>query len=252
MLDLQKASLTKRISAYILDFILLCVLAVGFASLISLMVDFDGHYNTFEGYCTAYEEQYHIDLDITEEAYQKLSDDEKAVYAAANEAFGKDPEVSYAYTLLVNLSLVIVSLGVFFAYMILEFTVPLLLGNGQTVGKKVFALALMRTDGVRVTAVQLFVRTALGKYAIETMIPVLLGILILLNAVGIIAPTIIFGLLIIQLGCVMITKSNSAIHDLLASTVAVDMASQMIFDSSEAMIAYKQKLQAEKAQNAPY
>ena len=45
--DIQKANTLKRVSAFILDFILLCVLAVGFAAFISWVSDFDGHYKTF-------------------------------------------------------------------------------------------------------------------------------------------------------------------------------------------------------------
>ena len=42
------------------------------------------------------------------------------------------------------------------------------------------------------------------------------------------------------------------IHDLLAGTVVVDYMSQMIFDTPEAMIAYKEKIAAEQALKEPY
>ena len=45
------------------------------------------------------------------------------------------------------------------------------------------------------------------------------------------------------------TKTNSTIHDILAKTVVVDLSSQMIFDSEEAMIDYKTKLHAEQIKN---
>ena len=50
----------------------------------------------------------------------------------------------------------------------------------------------------------------------------------------------------LQIILMITTQTNSCIHDVLAKTVAVDMASQMIFDSEEQMIAYKNKVHAEK------
>ena len=43
----------------------------------------------------------------------------------------------------------------------------------------------------------------------------------------------------------VLSRTNALIHDSIAGTVAVDMASQMIFDSQEAMLAYKKSLHAE-------
>ena len=59
-------------------------------------------------------------------------------------------------------------------------------------------------------------------------------------------------ILILQIVLIAATKTNSAIHDCLASTVTVDLASQMIFNTREEMIAYKEKLHAEKVASTPY
>ena len=48
------------------------------------------------------------------------------------------------------------------------------------------------------------------------------------------------------------TRKHSLIHDLLADTVAVDMASQMIFNTTDELVAYKAKLQAEKVAHQTY
>jgi hypothetical protein len=48
------------------------------------------------------------------------------------------------------------------------------------------------------------------------------------------------------------TQTNSAIHDVLAKTVVIDVASQMIFESEEDLIAYKEKAHAEKAARQAY
>ena len=59
--------------------------------------------------------------------------------------------------------------------------VPLKLGNGQTIGKKVFGIGVMRVDGVQLTTIQLFIRTILGKFTLETMIPVYIVLMIFFN-----------------------------------------------------------------------
>ena len=57
---------------------------------------------------------------------------------------------------------------------------------------------------------------------------------------------------ILQLALVLTSRTNTAIHDLMAATVVVDIQSQMIFDSAEELVAYKNKLHAETAARDSY
>jgi uncharacterized RDD family membrane protein YckC len=142
--------------------------------------------------------------------------------------------------------------------MVVEFILPMVFRNGQTPGKKIFGLAVMRTNGVRIRGISLFIRTFLGKYVIETMIPVLIAMLTIFNAIGIMGGPGILGfvmvllLLIGQIVMVAVTKTNSMIHDMVSDCVVVDMASQMIFETEEAMIEYKKAKAAEEAARDPY
>ena len=52
--DLQKASILKRISAFLLDFILLLILTAGFIALLTLIVRFDFYYNQLAEYDKQY------------------------------------------------------------------------------------------------------------------------------------------------------------------------------------------------------
>ena len=88
--------------------------------------------------------------------------------------------------MIINLTLVITSISILLGYLLLEFVVPLIFKNGQTLGKKIFGIALMRNDGVKINTVMLFVRTVLGKYTIETMVPVLVIIMTFFGSAGII------------------------------------------------------------------
>lgn len=250
--DLQKASILKRLSAYILDLILLLVLITGIAFVLSAVLNFN-HWNqtVTDGYAQ-YETQFGVSLDITQDTYNALNAEEKAVYDAAFAALNADGELVRAYNMLVNVTLLIITFSILLAYLGLEFAVPLLFGNGQTVGKRVFGIALMKRSGVKVNAVSLFTRTILGKFAIETMIPVLMFLMMFLGAIGIVGPVVVIGIWLVQLVMLITSRTNSLIHDSLAQTVAVDLQSQMIFGSESELIAYKQRVHEEMVRSQPY
>ena len=230
--DLQKASVLKRISAWMFDAIILATLAAGIAFIFSAVFGYDAKLDRMEEIYTEYEAEFGIDLEISDENFAKLTDEEKAKYDEANKKFGKDEEVIYLTNMLFTLSLLIVSLSILTAFVILELILPLILKNGQTLGKKIFGIAVMRDDGVRITPFVLFVRTVLGKYTIETMVPIFL-IYLAFTGAGLAGALAMLLLLGFQIGLLIKTKTNSAIHDILAYTVTVDYASQMIFDSKE-------------------
>ena len=56
--------------------------------------------------------------------------------------------------------------GTFLAFLVWYFILPLLFGYGRTLGKKIFGLAVIRTNLVKVSNPVLFVRTIVGMFAI--------------------------------------------------------------------------------------
>ena len=60
------------------------------------------------------------------------------------------------------------------------------------------------------------------------------------------------ALLLAQVLCIGISRNNTAIHDKLAGTVTIDLPSQKIFDSPEALIEYTKRIAAERAQRENY
>lgn len=250
--DLQKASLLKRISAWVLDAILLSVLAVGFAWVVSDIVQFDEHSAQLEAYYNQYATEYGTSFDYTHGEYLALSEVERAAYDAAYEAMIADEDVIYTYNLVLQLTLLLISLGVFLAVLVLEFIIPLWLRNGQTVGKKIFGLAVMRTNGVKIGGVSMFIRAILGKYAVETMIPVFIVTMWLLSIIGFEGTIVLVILLLAQVILLITTNTNSLIHDKLSDSVVVDMSSQMIFASEAARLEYQQRIAAENANRQSY
>ena len=250
--DLQKASLLKRASAWILDMILLLVLVTGFATAISSALHFDSHTQVVTQRQAHYESQYGVKFEMTQEEYEKLTPEQKQITEEAYKAFAEDKEAIYHYNMIVNLSMVILSLSVLLGFLGLEFAVPLLFGNGQTVGKRVFGIAVMKQNGVKVNTVTMFVRTVLGKFTFEAMLPLLLLLMMLLGLIGIVGPGVILALLVAEIIIMITSRTNATIHAKLAQTVAVDMHSQLIFASEEELMAYKQRLHEEKVRNSPY
>lgn len=258
--DLQKANMWKRISAYVFDVILYCIIAVGVAFLLSSVLGFDGYLDGYEAKRQAvkekYEAEYSVDLDIDREKFDALPKEEQeqyeAIFQEINQELQNDTELSYLFNMTVHLCLIIATFSLLIPYLILEFAVPLFLKNGQTLGKKIFGVALMRIDGVKISPVALLVRVLFGKFTIETMFPVFVLILVLFGQMGTVGLLTVAALLILQIALLFATQRNTPIHDLIAGTVAVDLASQMIFDSPEELLEYKQKIHAEEAQRAPY
>lgn len=252
MFDLQKASMWKRVSAFLFDSILLGIVVVGIAFVLSSILKYDSYNTALNNAYASYEAEYGIVFDITEEQYNTMSEEDLNKYNEAYAALIADEEAMYAYNMVVNLTLLIVSLSILLGYLVTEFAVPVRFGNGQTLGKKIFGVAVMRTDGVKVTPPLLFIRTILGKFTIETMIPVLIIVMIFFNSIGIVGILILGLILLLQVILAIATHTNSFIHDVLAKTVAVDMASQMIFESEQELIEYKKKVHAEKATRQEY
>ncbi len=250
--DLQKASMWKRISAFLFDFILLGIVAVLFGWALSGALGYNGVQKRLDEAYARYGQEYGIDLKMSLREYEALDDEGRATMEAAYAALGSDPQAKRDYNLVIQLSILIVSFGLLLGFLTMEFFIPLRLKNGMTLGKRIFGLGVMRTDGVRVSAVSMFIRTVLGKFAIEAMIPAIILMMIFWGVIGVVGPAVLLGIVGVEAVLLIATRNNSLIHDLLADTVVVDYASQMIFDSREDMIRYKEKLHAEQAAGQEY
>lgn len=250
--DLQKADFWKRTSAFIFDKILLFILAVGLAFIFSLILGFDAYSAQYNERQNAYSEEYGVDLSITRTEYDALSEEERSRFNTAADAFNQDADAVYATVMIFNLTLIVVIFSLLISYAVFEFVIPLLLKNGQTLGKKIFGIGVMRLDGVKISAPILFIRSILGKYTIELMVPLLIMIGIRFNVLGLLGLIIALLVAVSNVIMVIITKTNSPIHDMLASTVTVDMSTQLIFDSQEAALEYKQRIHAEMVEKSDY
>ena len=281
MFELRKIGIVKRASAWLLDAILLAVLATGFMFIISLICSYSreealaaqyyGEWEDFrkeyigtvaEYYGFTYEEKGENEYVITKDGERSSLN---AVVKELEASNGKDAEIAEAYEQYLALTPVekvnlqynyvhsllfmMVSLGLLLAYLVLEFIIPIFLKNGQTVGKKVFGICLVRPNCVKMTTLSLFARTFVGKFAIETMFPVLLVFLFLFGGIGLLAIILFAALLILNAVLFFATQNRTPIHDIFAGTVAVDIKLQMIFESEEELIAQKTLQHNEDVEN---
>ena len=250
--DLQKASILKRAAAFLLDAILLSILAVFFGWIIAACTGYNTHLTTVTDGYTRYAAEYGVTAELYTKDVSALTPEESEILAAASNALAADEAVVHAYQMVANLSTLIITFGLLGAFMLLEFAVPLLFGNGQTVGKKIFGIAVMHLQGVRLGHMALFVRTVLGKFAVETM-PLAMAALFILSGMGYPVFLLIAAVLLVVQAVVLIaSRENAMLHDKMAATVTVDMASQMIFDTHEQMLEYKKKAHAEKVASSVY
>ncbi|MDE5592974.1 MAG: RDD family protein, partial [Clostridiales bacterium] len=262
MFELRKIGIVRRASSLLLDVILLVVLTTGFMFILSLICNYSDneklstqYYNEWEGFRKTHVEAvakyYGYDYRTTDSGYtitkngeqssldalmKSLSDSkgEDAATKTAYDAYVKLPaveKVNMQYRYVYNLLFMMTSIGILLAYVTLEFIIPIILKNGQTVGKKVFGICLVRPDCVKITNLSLFARTILGKYAIETMFPVLLVFLFIFGGLGILSLILLAALALLNIVLFFATKNKTPIHDLIAGTVAADMRLQMIFQT---------------------
>ncbi len=288
MFELKKIGFVKRASALLLDAILLAVLTTGFMWIISLICHYsreealaneqyaawetfreeyikskDGKQGIAEYYGFTYEEDENGGYTVSKDGIGKSLDD---VLLALDASEGKDEATAEAYTAykalppaqIVNaqyryvytMLFMMVSIGILLSYLLLEFALPLIFKNGQTIGKKVFGICLVRPDCVKITALSLFARTVLGKFAIETMFPVLLVFLFFFSHLGWLAIVLFAGIILLNVVMYFTSRNRTPIHDLLAGTVAVDMRLQRIYASEEELNREKALTQRELVENS--
>lgn len=239
--DLQKASMLKRISARILDMIVVSILATGFALLVSTVIGYDTKYEQMNKKLESYQTMYDVDMDLTNDGYASLSEEERAKYDAASAAMSADEELAAEYANVLSMSFTILSIGLLLAYAVSDFVIPLFLKQGQTIGKKIFGLCLMQTDHTKLKTWSLAIRTFIGKFTIETMVPLLICSMIFFGFLGIAGTVTLVLLLIVQIVILVKTETNSVIHDVFAQTVVVDEKSQKIFEDAAEKDEYKNK-----------
>ena len=249
--DLQKASFIKRISAFLLDFVLIAVIATFFAWIVSLITNYSSILEEFNGHYARYEAMYGISL-TDPELFKAYTEEQLATYTEAINAMNADKDVIKCWGLVSNLPVIMVSVGFLMSCLIVEFILPIIFKNGQTVGKKVFKIGVINENGVVCTNFQLFARAILGKCTIEYMIPGIIIVMMGFGMIGIIGPLILLAIIGINIAMVIANPTKPFIHDMVAKTAVCDLSTQKVFQSYEEMIKYREQIDKEIAERSVY
>lgn len=257
--SLQKASFWKRISAYMIDTVLMIFLALAFSLVTHTIFKVDERIEKVDAFKTQYAQDYGVDLELAQKDPSTVTKEEKADYdenykkfEEMNKAIAKDKKAQEANADFLSSLLASFAISLFFSNLALNFGAPLLFKYGRTIGKRVFGLAVIRSNGVKISSPVLFVRAVVGLYAMETMFPIIILMMIWFGMLGIIGTIILVGFGILQIVCLIRSQVNQSIHDLLTDSVVVDMASQTIYETNEELIAAQKAAAAEKAAAEEY
>lgn len=247
--SLQKANILRRFSAFLLDFILVVIVATGAILLMSKIVNYDKTSNELDTVYLEYKEKYGFDFrEITETKYNEFTEEQKETYDNAYKELVNDEDFKKTYALIINKTFLMVTIGVLLGILLIEFIVPLFLKNGQTPGKKCFQIAVMMENGVKITTFALLTRTLLGKF-LETMVPIYILIMLLFGNVQLIHLFILAAVVLVELCLLIFNYRHALIHDLISYTVVVDKQTQMIFESEDELMKYKNEQNEKAARN---
>lgn len=252
MYNLQKASFWRRLASFLLDLICLTIIAVGASLIISLVTNYDSYNSKLNSYYEYYGELYGVEFGISSSEYEALTDEEKENLKEAYEAFNNDKEAIKAYSTVCNFIVIIPLIGLFTAFLVVDFIVPVILKNGQTLGKKLFGVCVVKKNCVEVTPVMMFIRTIIGKYAIETALPLAIVMLLYFGRLDFINLLLLMVYLIAQIVLLIFSKKHTLIHDLLAYTAVADMETQIIFKDEQERIAKLEEEHQKLANKSKY
>ena len=219
---IKKASIFKRIVAFLFDLMCAFFLFVGIENLvIHPIVNHIFHYDQIED---KYEEK------LVEHGVGKFNDKGEFEFLPVPEgqmdydmtSFYEDEVAVQIENEKTRLDLFKFTMNSMLSEFIVLCLMPLLLGNGQTLGKKLMKLALVSTNEAKVKGWQVFARWAIGIFAFETMINFFFVMFAIIPLP-----------LIVSVILALVTKKGMALHDYIGGTIVVDLNNTVIVDTVE-------------------
>lgn len=261
--EIRRAKVFKRIAAFIFDALIFLILWSGIFILSeTLSTGYQATTKIYAEKCFEHNLSHEIELEDGTKGYQvwTLTDFLKSEYAPTNcripedsdmskleisedcsksyddfmaknnEAFGKDKEAIKAYSDLLIYRLSFYSIATLLSILILNFAVPMLFKNGQTIGKKIIHIAVLSNNGIRIKNWQIFARAVLGVFAIEIM-----PFMLYLAAPGAFGYAFTLAAIvgIINLFLFVLTKNRTMIHDFIAGSIVIDLDTTVVIGSLE-------------------
>lgn len=216
---LQKAPFFKRLLALMLDWMFIVIIIFTCVIPMSFLLKVDEYSEKFDQYYSEYEKKYGVDFDLTEEQFNAMTEEELKLYEEAYNALTSDEEANKAHDTLFKHMLGSIELAILAGYLVMDVLFPLMLKNGQTLGKRVFGLAVRRANGEPTNMITILSRTVVGKFTVETAIPALVICSVLMGSLNLFGVLYVVAILVANI--VLLIKKNKVLHDILADTMVV-------------------------------
>lgn len=160
-------------------------------------------------------------VEITDEAF--LSNYEyiyvNANYYLVSQSFYQNASMPYQFTLQAEIALATFVSGVL-SYIVM----PLVLKNGQTLGKKIFGFGLASYDGYKFHTWQLYLRyVPFFVVNLAMLAPIWTSIALSLG--------IFLAVILISFALMMASPKKTALHDFAARTIVVDIKTSILFEN---------------------
>lgn len=203
-LSYKTAGLMKRFSSTLMDSVVIIIFSVLFVSILFSLTNFD-YYNTE---LISYYDRYEDDI-------ASILDDDAACES---------------YNVVIKLLCFNIALGILIAYIISEVLIPLLLPNGESIGKRIFGITIMRIDERKIGVGTLLLRGLISKYLIETVPVVFITLYALFFSSYVYLIIIPIAIVVLNVSLVIFRRDHRALHDMIAGTVVLekDHYSQMV------------------------
>lgn len=221
------ASLKKRMAVAALDLVLALLLTALLACAFGALFGYARTVAQIDRVTTDFEIANRINLSITEEVYQSLPEAERTRYDLMIDALRHDPAMIDAYTDLVGATVGIAALSFLVAYLALEILIPLCNKHRATVGGLLLGMTLAQADLSPVRTSTLLGRVLIGKYLMETLLPVIVLIITALEVIpGLAGILILLVFAAVQIWAVAATAQHVPVHGLISGTVTANAAKQ--------------------------
>ena len=224
----RHASLIKRAASFLLDIILLAIVFVGFLLLFAYLFDYDSTNKALNKMYLDY------GVMIPKDATEKLEfcDITQQSCIDAATALENDPMFKQLFVLRQRF-LIVGPIGSFLlSLLIFNFILPLIFKNGQSIGKKLFAIGYVSKSEIRIKPIQLFIKFLFGDFIIDSVMTII-GLYYILWGNGYAGLILIFVVVIGNIACFALTKERTFLPDALANMFPIDMQEQMLFDTIE-------------------
>jgi len=216
----------RRFGAFIVDLCLVVVLTVVIALPLRSISGYAATSDRMNAIFDRIAAEHGVDINITNQQYNALSEEEKLAIDAALVDISEDTEAAELYAKTVRLLFIVIFSSLLVSVVLLELVLPLIFKNGQTIGKKLMRFEVQRRDGEPLNLVTMLLRSITGKFFIDYGLPVFFFLSFIYANAG---RTPLIGLLMLtlaQIVCIAVTSDRRALHDIIASTVVVPTALQ--------------------------